>query len=113
MRPTVFIATPLLGLSLLASACQRQSDDQPAAPTEVVQKRSLADFERWLDKRLTPELARIHFGLPDEITGSGLRIYVYDLDAGQQLWLSFPGDEPIVFARVRAADGSTTDLTLE
>ena len=113
MRPTVFIATPLLGLSLLASACQHPSDDQPVAPTEVVRKRSRADFERWLDKQLTPALARMHFGAPDEIRGSGLRIYVYDLDGGQQLWLWFPGDEAIVYARVRGADGSTTDLILE
>ena len=112
MRPTVFIGTPLLGLSLLAAACQHSSEDRPNTPAELVRKRPLAEYERLLDKQLTPELARARFGAPDQITGSGLRIYVYDLDLGQQLWLGFPGDAPIVYARVRHTDGSTTDLVL-
>ena len=112
MRPTIFIATPLLGISLFASACQRAPDEQQPTPAELVRKRPLAEYERLLDKQLTPALARTRFGAPDQITGSGLRIYIYDLDLGQQLWLGFPGDAPIVYARVRHTDGSTTDLTL-
>ena len=89
----------------LAIGCDR-------APAESDRPRTLAEFEPQLTRRLTPALAREAFGAPDEVTGSGLRIYVYELRAGSRLWLGFPGDAPIVYAKLRAPDGSSTDVPL-
>jgi hypothetical protein len=65
-----------------------------------------------LTGRLTPAVARAQFGPPDEETGSGLRIYIYRLADGRRLWLGFPGDAPIVYAKVQAIDGAMSDLPL-
>ena len=89
----------------LALACRR-------VPAEAGSVRTVRDFEAQLTRRLTPELARRTFGAPDEETGSGLRIYIYTLDGGSRLWLGFPGDAPIVYAKLMAPDGSARDLLL-
>jgi hypothetical protein len=94
----------LAGLAIIAG-CQR-------APFSGDRGRTLEDFEPQLTRRLTPALARAAFGAPDEDTGSGLRIYVYRLRDGDRLWLGFPGDRPIVYAKLQAADGGVRDLPL-
>ena len=103
MRPALIAALPLLILAV--AACGRP-DTSPG------QARTLEDFQPHLTVRLTPVLARAQFGPPDEETGSGLRIYIYRLDDGRRLWLGFPGDAPIVYARVEARDGAISDLPL-
>jgi len=90
---------------LALSACDRQ----PIAP---VRERTVEAFQPYLTRQLTPSEARRQFGPPDEETGSGLRIYIYRLDDSRELWLGFPGDAAITYARVKSADGSMTDLTL-
>ena len=79
---------------LVASACDRD----PVSPDR---ERTLADFQPYLTVQLTAADARARFGPPDEETGSGLRIYIYRFDDGHRLWLGFPGDAPIVYARLR------------
>jgi hypothetical protein len=91
-------------LSAIA-ACERR-------PTTPSIARAAEAFQPYLTTDLTPAFARARFGTPDEQTGSGLRIYVYRLEAGKQLWLGFPGDAPIVYAKVKAADGTVIDLPL-
>lgn len=100
------LITALAGLMLAAPACG-------GADTAPSQARTLAAFQPHLTMRLTPALARTQFGAPDEETGSGLRIYIYRLDDGRRLWLGFPGDAPIVYARIEAVDGAVSDLTLQ
>jgi hypothetical protein len=75
--------------------------------------RSLAAFQMRLDKSVTPALAETRFGKPDSIAGSGLLIYVYKLDDDRELMLGFPGFEPLIYAKVKSADGSITDLPLK
>ena len=94
----------LAGLAIIAG-CQR-------TPSSGDRGRTLDDFEPQLTRRLTPALARAAFGSPDEQTGSGLRIYIYRLREGDRLWLGFPGDAPIVYARLQTGDGHIRDLPL-
>src|SRR6185503_15539447 len=94
----------LAGLAIIAG-CQR-------SPSSGDRGRTLDDFEPHLTRRLTPALARAAFGSPDEETGSGLRIYIYRLREGDRLWLGFPGDRPIVYAKLQTGDGSVLDLPL-
>jgi hypothetical protein len=101
-----------LGLVLTAAvttACGNNSSSGPEAMK--LDARTLARIEPLITKDLTPQLARTRIGVPDEEPGSGLIIYVYNLDAGRKLWLSFPGYEPIISARLVNADGTTRDLT--
>jgi hypothetical protein len=98
-----------LALALCLGAASIGCADSPTAPAST---RSLSAFVPFLTTTLTPDAARAHFGAPDEQQGSGLRIYVYRLTDGRRLFLGFPGDAPILYARVFNADGSTTDLSL-
>ena len=104
MRRTLF-ALCLVIAATVSDACSR-------TPTSSPNERTLAAFEPFLTHQLTPASVRAKFGAPDEETGSGLRIFKYRLDAGRTLWLGFPGDAPITYAKLQAADGSVTDLTL-
>jgi len=106
MRRVLLVFALIVGSFVLAD-CGR-------APVESVKQGSpkLDDFTPFLTRDLTPTRAVQRFGAPSEETGSGLRIFIYRLADGRQLWLGFPGEAPIMYARVRATDGSTTDLQL-
>ena len=109
MRRIVFT----LGLVLTAAATTACGKSSSSAPSEQnVDGRTLARIEPLITKDLTPALARVRIGVPDEELGSGLIIYVYRVDAGRAVWLSFPGYVPIISARLENADGTTRDLTL-
>ena len=95
-----------LGVAVASSeACSR-------SPTSSRNERSLSFFQPYLTRTLTPAGARSQFGKPDEVTGSGLLIYKYRLDAGQTIWLGFPGEAPVIYARLESKDGSFSDLPL-
>jgi len=66
-----------------------------------------------LDKSLTPAKAETVLGKPDGITGSGLIIYVYDLDDGTKIRLGFPGFRPITYAHHVQKDGKFLELPLK
>lgn len=104
MRRILFVLVLSLGASS-ATACG-------GGPTSAPFERTLAAFQPYLTRDLTPVLARDRFGTPDEETGSGLRIYKYRIDAGRTLWLAFPGDAPIVYAKLQAKDGAFENLVL-
>ena len=94
-------------LAMGAWSCQRAAS--PSSPDPVS---GLTRFEPYLNAQLTPAIARARFGQPDEETGSGLRIYIYRLTDGRRLWLGFPGDAAITYARVEGADGTFTEVPL-
>ena len=100
-----FVIVPVVLLSALAACEQRQASPISPRTTDAFQPHLTAD--------LTPAAARARFGPPDEETGSGLRIYVYRLEGAKQLWLGFPGDAPIIYAKVKTLDGAVTDLPLQ
>ncbi len=89
-----------------------QTTAQPTSGTSGT-LRTLAAMQSQLSKALTPQAAEQLFGKPDEITGSGWLIYVYDLANGQKLRLGFPGYHPLFYAKVQNNDGSMLDLPLK
>ena len=103
-------------LLLLALACAvlagGWSCRQPTSPGPLDQSSALTKFEPYLNSQLTPAIARARFGPPDEETGSGLRIFIYKLTDGRRLWLGFPGEAPITYARIEGVDGVFTDVPL-
>ena len=105
MRRTVLA----LCLSFAAAAAACNDSSQPAEPGP---ERTIETFEPYLTRDLTPALSNTRFGAPDEITGSGLIIYKYRLDAGRTLWLSFPGFAPIISARLESRDGKFSEVTI-
>ena len=104
MRRILFALSIALATASI-EACNRGS-------TTSVDQRPLSAFERYLTRDLTPTSARARFGTPDEVTGSGLIIYKYRVDGGRTLWLGFPGEAAISYARLESKDGTFTDLTL-
>jgi hypothetical protein len=101
----ILLALCLLLTSASTHACSR-------GPTTSSPERQLSAIEPMLTRDLTPASARAKLGAPDEVTGSGLIIYKYRVDGGRTLWLGFPGEAPISYARLESRDGTFADLTL-
>lgn len=96
-----------LALLLLAAACAPGgSASDPRPPRTLEQVRAV------LAKDLTPAAARARLGEPDEILGSGLLILRYRIDGGRSVLLGFPGEAPLLYARVDDGRGTLTDLPL-
>ncbi len=104
MRRILF-ALCLVFVAASSEACSK-------TPTSSREDRALAVFQPYLTRQLTPSVARTQFGAPDEVTGSGLLIYKYRVEGSRTLWLGFPGEAAITYARLEAKDGSFTDLDL-
>jgi ubiquinone/menaquinone biosynthesis C-methylase UbiE len=75
--------------------------------------RTLEQFQKKLDKELTPAKAVAAFGEPDRRLGSGLIIFEYELDDGSKLRLAFPGFAPIRYARHLKKGGETVDVPVK
>ena len=101
-----------LALALCLVIATAASESCARTGTTAPDDRSLDAFQPHLRRSLTPSGARDWFGPPDEEMGSGLRIYVYRLDAGRTLSLGFPGDAPITYATVQEPDGTMSDVLL-
>jgi hypothetical protein len=93
---------------LALAACTNSSSD----PVTTPESRTVASMVPKLTRSLTPAGAESAFGKPDEITGSGLLIYVYRAEAGKRVFLSFPGYRPIMSARAVDASGASEELPL-
>lgn len=102
-RLTETVIVGVLAVSALAG-CGRSTS--PA--TEA----TLSSFTPHLTRTLTPSAAIARFGAPDREAGSGLRIFQYDLEGTDELWLGFPGEAPIVYARLQRANGTSVELPL-
>lgn len=83
-----------------------------ASETGVEATGRLAEIQANLTKDLTPSRAETRFGKPDDVTGSGLLIYVYDVGDGDSLWLFFPGYAPIMRAALRDGAGELRELPI-
>ncbi len=88
------------------------SSPAPSPSPGQAGRRTLDEMIPRLTNDLTPDMAERFFGPPDEVTGSGLVIYVYRLDDGRKVWLGVPGNAPALYARLQALDGTTADLPL-
>ena len=109
MRRILF-ALCLVAIGLSAQECGGKSSSPTATQ---LNERPLSAFQPYLTKTLTPSAARARFGAPNEVTGSGLIIYKYRVEGGQTLWLGFPGEAPISYAKLQGKDGQFTELTLQ
>lgn len=56
----------------------------------------------------TPQLCSAA-GLPDWVTGSGLAIYIYQLEDGSSAWFGFAGEQHLMYARQVNQDGTTIE----
>lgn len=97
MDPLRRLALPAV---LLAAACS-----EPIGPR-------IDEILPNLSRCLTPASAERVLGPPDEVAGSGLLLYGYRLRDGGSVWLSFPGQEPIVGAVLEGPDGARSELPL-
>jgi ubiquinone/menaquinone biosynthesis C-methylase UbiE len=76
-------------------------------------KRTLNDFQKSLDKALTPAETVATFGEPDRKLESGLIIYEYDLEDGTKMRLDFPGLAAIQYAYHVQKDGKFVVIPLK
>ncbi|MBA3943413.1 MAG: hypothetical protein H0X37_02490 [Herpetosiphonaceae bacterium] len=104
----VILATTLTGCVITGA----EAANEPTSSTTSM-PRTIAAMQPKLTQTLTPSAAEQLFGKPDEITGSGLLIYVYNMANGQKLWLGFSGYRSLFYAKVRNSDGSMQDLPLK
>ncbi|MBD0334447.1 MAG: hypothetical protein ICV62_03065 [Cyanobacteria bacterium Co-bin13] len=65
-----------------------------------------------LTRSLTPSAAEQAFGPPDQITGSGLIIYIYHVEQAHQVYLGFPGYAPITYAKLLTPSGELIEMPL-
>src|SRR5215210_178545 len=106
--------TYLLVLSLALVPGCKGSDQVMGAPTSgVSETRTLAEMLPSIKKSLTPLLAEQAFGQPDQRTGSGLVILVYNVESDRKVNLSFPGPTALITnAFVQEKNGGTTPIPL-
>ena len=96
----------VLPLFALLLACSPDPVALPDLPTLEAMRPALA-------RSLTPQDAERVFGAPDRIEGSGLLIYVYEIEQGFTVHLGFPGYAPITYAKLRApGTGTFSDIPL-
>lgn len=84
------------------------------APTSgVVEARTLAEMLPHIKKSLTPPITEQTFGSPDQRTGSGLVILVYNVENDRKVNFSFPGPTALITgAFVQEKNGGTTPIPL-
>jgi hypothetical protein len=109
--------TYALGLSLaLAAAGCKGADPVVGMPTAGgggSESRKLAQMMPELKKSLTPTLSEQTFGPPDQKAGSGLIIYIYNVEDGKKVNLAFPGPTALIsYAFVQEKSGGTNPLPL-
>jgi hypothetical protein len=102
----------VLAFPLLLAGCSRNSTDPVAASGLVTGPLTVASMLPRLSRSLTPARAEAVFGKPDQITGSGLLIFVYKVEMGKLVYLGFPGFAPITYARLLDANGASQELPL-
>jgi hypothetical protein len=103
----------VLSLILLAPAC-KGTENVTGAPLGGPEGRTLAGMLPYLTKSLTAPAAELTFGRPDAASGSGLILFVYNVENGQKVNLGFPSPtEPISFASLQDKNGGTTPITLK
>ncbi len=103
----------ILSLALLAPACKGKGN-VTGTPFGGQEGRTLAGMMPYLTKSLTAPKAELTFGTPDAASGSGLILFVYNVEDGKKVNLGFPSPtEPISFASLQDKNGGTTPITLK
>jgi hypothetical protein len=104
MRTVIFL---ILSLFLLNESIQAQKDtiifvDSPIRPVRRIKYR-LYDFKNNLTVSMTNSDIIKKYGEPAKNIGSGLLIYVYELDDSTEVWIGTSGKK-ILFAKLMDAN---------
>ncbi|MEA4909452.1 MAG: hypothetical protein GYA17_20275 [Chloroflexi bacterium] len=103
-------STPAAGIDCPSEQCRApQLDEAARAACAAETARSLEAFQGLRPDSTFEELCA-QAGPPDWETGSGLLIYIYELEDGSTLWAGFAGPEHLVYARQVGSNGQATDL---
>ena len=76
--PRLFGKLVLIAAVFIVSACSQEDE---------VSRNSIDYFEARLQKDMSHERLMIVFGKPDKDLGSGIHIYVYNLDDTTEVWV--------------------------
>jgi hypothetical protein len=102
-----------LSLVLVAPAC-KGTENVTGTPMGGQEGRTLAGMMPYLTKSLTAPAAELTFGRPDAASGSGLILFIYNVENGQKVNLGFPSPtDPIAWASLQDKNGGTTPITLK
>lgn len=88
-HPQTLLSSALMALSMLSLAACGTPEQQGG--------RNLAEFESKLHMANTYDDITKAFGEPDRDVGSGIHIYVYELDDGTEVWIGYT--DRILYAR--------------
>lgn len=103
----------ILSLALVATAC-KGTENVTGAPFGGQEGRTLASMMPYLTKSLTAPAAELTFGRPDAASGSGLILFIYNVEDGKKVNLGFPSPtQPITFASLQDKNGGTTPIVLK
>ncbi len=103
-----------LTLSLALAAACHGTDFVTGTPSGIVEGRTLASMLPEIKKSLTPALAEEKFGPATTAVGSGLIIFVYNVEEGKKVNLAFPSPTGLIsYASWTDKTGVTTDIPLK
>ena len=103
----------ILALALIAPAC-KGTENVAGTPFGGQEGRTLAGMMPYLTKSLTAPAAELTFGRPDAASGSGLILFIYNVEDGKKVNLGFPSPtDPISFASLQDKNGGTTPIELK
>jgi hypothetical protein len=101
-----------LALALGVASC-KGTEKVTGSPTTLTELRTLASMLPFLTKSLTAAKAEERFGLPNQITNSGVLVYIYDVEDQKTVSLVFPLDGGVItFARLQDRNGVSQLLPL-
>lgn len=102
-----------LSLAFLGPGC-KGTENVMGTPLGGQEGRTLASMMPYLTKSLTAPAAELTFGRPDAAGGSGLILFIYNVENGQKVNLGFPSPTaPISFASLQDKNGGTTPIPLK
>lgn len=100
-----------LALALGVGGCKGK--EVTGNPTSQTEFRTLASMLPFLTKSLTAAKAEEKFGLPNQLTNSGVLVYIYDVEDDKKVSLVFPLDGGVIsFARLQDRNGVSQLLPL-
>ena len=101
-----------LASALAFTGCQG-TEDVMGIPSSGVAGRTLQSMLPDIKKSLTPALAEEKFGVANQAVGSGLIIFVYNVEDGKKVNLAFPGPTALIsYASWTDKSGNVTAIPL-
>jgi hypothetical protein len=103
----------ILSLALLAPAC-KGTENVVGTPIGGQEGRTLASMLPHITKSLTAPHAELTFGPPDAGSGGSQVLFIYNVENGRKVNLSFPNPtDPIALAWIQEKNGGTTPITIK